>query len=76
MLILSLSEHEQLPGGDWGGNMLLWLRVWFMGFLESRGDIGMSWEDADMNSRLNRAYDLGRAFGRKTIARGFDEREC
>lgn len=51
---------------------MLWLYIWFLGFIESRGDCGLSWSDQDPNGGLNRAYDLGRAFGRKTIARGFD----
>ena len=53
--------------------IIVWLYVWILGFIESRGECGLSWHDEEPNKGFNRAYDLGRAFGRKTIAFGFDE---
>jgi hypothetical protein len=53
--------------------MFLLIRLWIQGFIESRGDCGLSFDSPDDTRSI--AYDKGRAFGRKTIARGFDENE-
>jgi hypothetical protein len=53
--------------------MFLLIRLWIRGFIESRGDCGLSF-DGPTDPRTV-AYDKGRSFGRRTIARGFDEEE-
>ena len=53
--------------------MLLLIRLWLLGFIESRGDCGLSFDNPDDTRSI--AYDKGRAFGRVTIARGMDESE-
>ena len=45
--------------------------AFWLGFRESRGDAGMTY-DSDPGSARSRAYDAGRAIGRRTIARGID----
>lgn len=47
------------------------LRAFLLGFRESRGDAGMTY-DNDPGSPRSVAYDRGRSLGRRTIARGMD----
>lgn len=51
--------------------MLKLIYLYFLGFSESRGDCGLSFNTPDDPRSV--AYDRGRAFGRRTIARGMDE---
>lgn len=46
------------------------LTAFLRGFIESRGDVGMTYDDP--YSPRSVAYDRGRNLGRQTIARGMD----
>jgi hypothetical protein len=47
------------------------LRAFLLGFREAGGDVGMTY-DNDPDSPRSRAYDTGRAWGRRIVWRSAD----